>query len=393
MPNQRPIRVLFWCPIGAGDHYNGPGSFFYRLFSTAPPGTYEVTLVHGWPEQKVYPFFKAQHLIHPYNGGKLSTILFLRKGQAWMRQHAREFDVVLGTSAYHTTVLPCYRAHQQGVPVVTFIANQLTELGDKSGWKGWLGLSKKRRKLLAQMPATVAMSRAIYDELKSYGFPDSIIARIPMGINTERFAPVDDATRSALRKSHGWADKPTLIFCGGLNTRKRPHLLIEAVGLLKQRSIELPLVLVGPEDEAEYCASMRARCAELGITELVRLHGFTRDPAPLYQASDFFGLPSTNEGMPAALVEAMGTGLVPLVTDVSGARDLVNDGHNGRIISGDAKEIADILQKYLADPALTRQHAQAARAQVEAKFSARSVEQAYRDLFDRLIAQAQGRKP
>ncbi|HRQ75543.1 MAG TPA: glycosyltransferase family 4 protein [Phycisphaerales bacterium] len=385
-PN-RPIRVLLWSPGGSGEHYHGPGSFSYRLYSTAESKRFEITLAHGSPTQARYSLFREQHLIHPLTGGAWPTWRFLRKADRWIDSHHGEFDIMHGLGGFHLTVAPAFRAHKNNLPSVVFMTLHRVELTDKPGLRGMLGLAAKRREMVKQIEGVIAMSQAIYDELIEIGVSESRIARIPMGVDTTRFHPPrSEQERSELRRSFGWRDLPTLVFVGGISSRKRPHLLLEAIGLLKKMRLECQLALVGPDQEPGYCEQMKQRAKELGIEDLVIWFGFSSDVAPIFRACDFFGLPSLSEGMPAALVEALATGLPSIVTAISGTTDLVESGVNGCVIEPDAQQIADALAVYLRNPSITAAHRAAAVSKVAGRFSASAVLGAYERMFKRIIA-------
>ena len=382
-----PVRILLWSAGGSGEHYHGPASFTYRLYSTAPPGQVQVSLAHGFPQQEIHSLFHRQQFVHRVGRGPVDRWRFIRRGCKWIESNRSEFDVFHGITAFHHSVVPALRAERCGIPAVLFIANHLVELSDKGGLKGLLGLPRKRQGMVRNLSGMIAMSQAIYDELRGYGVPEEKIARIPMGVNTNVFYPVPGSTeRSELRLRLGWLDVPTLTFVGGITERKQPHLLVEAVGRLKQAGIECQLVIVGPEQQATYVSAMKDRAKQLGITDRIVWYGFTRDIAPLFRAADFFALPSTNEGMAAALVEAMASGLAPIATRVSGSVDVIADGVDGRLVDGDASTIADVLKEFIGDPSLSAQLGRAAREKVLAYYSADAVFAAHLRLFRRIMS-------
>jgi hypothetical protein len=76
----------------------------------------------------------------------------------------------------------------------------------------------------------------------------------------------------------------------------------------------------------------------------------------VYEQSDVFVLTSEYEGMPVGLLEAMGRGCVPVVSDIrSGVPELVRDGENGyRVPPGDTRAFARHLSGLQTDPSLRR---------------------------------------
>ncbi len=382
----RPVRVLLWSARGSGEHYHGPASFTHRLYSAAPPGRMAVTLAHGYPEQENMPVFVDQSQVGVFAEDPFRRMRFIRSARRWVREHIGGFDVFHGMTAFHHSVLPAMEAQDRDVPAVLFIANHLLELADKTGIKALVQLPRKRREIVKRLAGLIAMSDAINEELLSYGVPERRIARIPMGVNTAVFRPPREGEKAELRREMGWRELPTLLFVGGITRRKRPDLLIEAAGVLARRGLDCQIVIAGPDHSPGYTALMKRRAEELGIASNVIWFGFTRDIAPLYRASDLFSLPSSNEGMAAALIEAMASGLPALVTPISGSADVVSDGENGRIISQDAAEIAAALSDYLTDDAVVRDHGSAASALARSRFSTEVVAAAHERLFRRVMA-------
>jgi len=360
----------------------------YRLYSKASPDQFEITLAHGYVGQEPYPLFRAQHLIHPMTGSAWSQYRFITAGRRWLDRHWREFDVFHGLQGFELTASPAWHAHQLGLPAVVKLAAHQSDLADKQGWKRLLALPRRRRERLKQIGAVIAISKAIADELREYGFPEEKIAQIPNGVDTDQFRPVASSEeRELLRAQRGWRNVPTILFVGGLVRRKRPHLLVEAMGLLKQQGHDCQLVLAGPEHEPEYSAELRRRIESLGLSDRVVFEGFTADVSPLYRASDIFSLPSANEGMPNAVLEAMASGLPTVVTAISGTIDLVRHGGTGQLVEADTQAITEAIRIYLDQPGLSLQHGQAGRQVIEEHFSAAAVLKLHQKLFLRIRQQ------
>lgn len=389
-----PIRVLLWSPRGSGTHYYGPGSFSYRLYASAAAGRFDVTLAHGFAEQADYDLFTAQHFIAPlpeFNEPLRTrwwrTRRFCAAAEQFLHQRADEFDVFHGLTGFITTLAPARAAEHLGLPAAAFIANHRIDLHDTAPLQRVLRLARRRQRIARRISAVIAMSSAIADELRSYGIDETRIARIPMAVDTDRFRPArDDAERSAARQQLGWPDRPTLLFTGRVGRRKRPHLLIEAVAAAEQAGLDTQAVIAGPANDAAYVREMNDRAAALGVTDRVIHAGFHEDPAPLYRAADAFALPSASEGMPAAVVEAMASGLPAIVTAISGCEDLVRDGADGRIIEPTAEHIGGAWIEYVRDQSLRKAHGETARAGAVEQYSTAVVLDAYEALFRTIMA-------
>jgi len=387
-PMAAPLRVLLWSPAGAGLHYGGPGMTAYRLYSKAEPGRFRLTLAYGRPEQERYELFEQQVHIRAFSRtSKMSLMRFVHAGRRWVRDHAEQFDVFHGLQGFDLTVRPAWEAKRHGLPAVVKLAAHRSDLTDKSGWKRWLGQARRRRRLIAQLDAVIAISTDIRDELLGYGVPEDKVALIPNGVDTQQFRPAsDEAEKRALRAQLGWPDGPILLFAGGVIPRKQPHLLVEAMFELRRRGKSFTLVLAGPLQEVAYIERIREIACAGGVSNHLIMPGFVSDVAPMYRAADLFSLPSRNEGMPNALAEAMASGLPSIATDISGSRDLVESHHNGFLLPTDmlVEDLAAVIDHYLDHPNDLVSYGQAARRHIEQYCSVQVVLEAHERLFRRI---------
>lgn len=86
---------------------------------------------------------------------------------------------------------------------------------------------------------------------------------------------------------------------------------------------------------------------ELKIEEKVEFLGRIphKETPKYYQEASVFVLPSFNEGMSNAMLEALATGLPIISTNTGGAKELVKDGINGFIVEKENEE--DIAKKII----------------------------------------------
>jgi glycosyltransferase involved in cell wall biosynthesis len=130
-----------------------------------------------------------------------------------------------------------------------------------------------------------------------------------------------------------------IIFIGRLSEEKGYTLLPEIDTLLQQKNIRLNWHIVGenntqPGFEIAWNESGR-----------VKYYGQQRneDVFAILQGMDYFILPSLQEGMPVALIEAMNSGVIPLVNDIhGGVQELVSNQLTGyKIKQNTPAEYAD----------------------------------------------------
>ncbi len=86
---------------------------------------------------------------------------------------------------------------------------------------------------------------------------------------------------------------------------------------------------------------------ELKVEETARLIGFKENPYPYFVQADYYILSSRYEGYPTVLFEAMVLAKPIIATDVSGVREILNDGELGYIIPNDEDDIYNGMKYFL----------------------------------------------
>ena len=150
-------------------------------------------------------------------------------------------------------------------------------------------------------------------------------------------------------------DKPLILYLSKLTPRKRPHDLLAAFRLLRERGIEAALVFVGA-GESE--ASLRAYADEHRIADVCFAGFRNQSELPKYYASaDVFVLPSEDEPWGLVINEAMCAGLPIVASEEIGAvPDLVKHGYNGLTYgAGDVEQLAAHLVSLASNKALREQ--------------------------------------
>lgn len=170
-------------------------------------------------------------------------------------------------------------------------------------------------------------------------------------------------------------ENPFLILCvGTLHEVKGQPYLIEACGFLQERGHNFECHFVGDGPDREFLKELVERA---GLADKVRFHGrLTRDAiASLLLDADVLAAPSVptrdgrREGIPVVLMEAMGSGVPVIASNLSGIPELVNDQRTGLLVPPrDARFLADALERYIQDPGLRRRLGNAGRAKVVSEF-------------------------
>ena len=173
-------------------------------------------------------------------------------------------------------------------------------------------------------------------------------------------------SRDETRRSLGVPpDVPVIAVIGRLSEQKGHAYLLDALA----GTAALDRVHAVFAGDGNLRDSLRARASALGLSSRVHLVGVRRDVGNLLNAIDVFVLPSLWEGLPLALLLAMGAGVPVVATTVSGVPEVVESGRTGLLVApGDATELGRAVSRLLTNPALCRRFSEAAREEVLPRF-------------------------
>lgn len=155
-----------------------------------------------------------------------------------------------------------------------------------------------------------------------------------------------------------------LVMVGRLVPAKGPLLLLQAVERVRRQGIAVALTLIGDGPER---GELEAFVQQHGMTDVVTLTGGLNHDQTLERVADadLFVLASFAEGIPVALMEAMGLGVPCISTYIAGIPELIHHDRDGILVpAGSVDELADAILRLARDPALRHQFAKAARDHV-----------------------------
>lgn len=130
-------------------------------------------------------------------------------------------------------------------------------------------------------------------------------------VDLEKYA-YDSGIRTEVRKELNLEGKFVVGHVGNFSYTKNHYFLIRIFEELKKKCPEAVLVLVGNGVRFE---NVKKLVKEKGLEDSVRILGFRKDVDRLFQAIDFFLLPSYFEGLPTVSIEAQCTGLPCLMSE------------------------------------------------------------------------------
>jgi glycosyltransferase involved in cell wall biosynthesis len=157
-----------------------------------------------------------------------------------------------------------------------------------------------------------------------------------------------------------------IVALGLLGPRKGTPELLEALAAPTLRALDWEAVIAGNGS----VETSRARAAALGLTERVQIPGWVDGAtvSRLLHAADVFVLPSHNEGLPVAILEAMGAGLPVVTTPVGAIPELISAETGFLVPPGDAPALSQALAELITNPQLRSTIGQKARERVERHF-------------------------
>ena len=144
-----------------------------------------------------------------------------------------------------------------------------------------------------------------------------------------------------------------MLFVGFFSREKQPHVLFDAWLGLQARGLVSTLLLAGAtrspyfEVDDRLADDMRARAESAGVGDRLIFTGATSRIDDYYRIADVFVLPSSREGLPVALLEAMAAGLPAVASRLPGATDaVIDDGRTGVLVTpGDVDGFAAAIEE------------------------------------------------
>lgn len=186
-----------------------------------------------------------------------------------------------------------------------------------------------RRLLYRQADMVTANMAGAIQDMAAY-VPESRLAFVPNPVEL----PPDELRARADRSNR-------IVSVGRLVSYKRHLMLIQAFASLSDEFHVWELDIVG---EGPMRPELEKAIAEHGLCGRVHLHGLSRDVDAFYRAGGIFVLPSSVEGMPNALLEAMAHALPCIVSDsISGALDYIEGGVTGLTFASEST--ADLTRR------------------------------------------------
>jgi len=296
-----------------------------------------------------------------------------------IRLFRQEQPALVHTHTSKAGVLGRVAAWLARVPVIVHTPHGHVFYGHFGPFRSWLFLQIERV-LSALTDRLIALTEAErQDHLdRAVGEADRFVV-VPSGIDRERFG----RARVHGKQQPDWFGCPpeALIVgsVGWLTDVKGHEYLIEAVAKLKPDFPSLHLVIIGSGDRHD---ALLQQSELAGLRDAVHLLGHRDDIEACLAGMDLFVLPSLNEGMGRALIEAMAAGLPVIASRVGGIPAVISHERTGLLVPpGDAGALAEALRRLLDRPEWATQLGLAASCSVDSRYGSVSMVHAIESIF------------
>jgi glycosyltransferase involved in cell wall biosynthesis len=323
------------------------------------------------------------------------TWLYMRNLNRWFRENP--IDLAYVSMLKHDAYVAIGAGRQLGFPVV-LRPEGAGATGDVA-WQSWGNFGRRIGLRCRLADALVAISGSVEQELRdawrSGTMRPSLLREVfhhtpvePPIIPIANGVPVPEIR---WQRRPEWRAKPRAVFVGRLAPEKGLDTLIDAWPSVRVAYPLARLILIG---EGPQRAALEARVKTLGLTlgpgQAVELPGVSSDVTASLREADLFVLPSREEGMSIALLEAMASGIPLVASSIPGNCRLVGDFEHGRLApSDDPETLARSIIEQWNDFDRAVHMGNAARRRVEQEFSIQAVARQHLKLFEEKVGSRQ----
>jgi glycosyltransferase involved in cell wall biosynthesis len=174
----------------------------------------------------------------------------------------------------------------------------------------------------------------------------------------------------------------TIVFVGALIPRKAVNVALAGFAKAHKAFPHLRFRIVG---DGEDRAALERQAQDLAVAEVTDFVGYRSDVPVQLSSADVFVLPSLNENQPLALLEAMGTGLACIATDVGGTAEVMPEGCGLLVKPGDSDGIASALESLARDPVAAAEMAGSAALRAREEYSVAACADRHLAAYGRLL--------
>lgn len=230
-------------------------------------------------------------------------------------------------------------------------------------------------------PKVIAVSEPIKNILLTNGLTNKQVDIVCNGVDI----PAQDTHSPEQIRSELNINEKTFVILNSarLTRQKAQWVLVDAAALLKKAGVDFKVLIVGQGGLEQ---ELRSQIADKGLEQQVLLLGFRSDVTHLLQTCHVFALPSIDEGMPMALLEAAAASKPIVTTQVGDIGKLIKHEQTGLIIPlEDSQALAQALTRINTDAQLAQQLATAAHQLMRENYSSEAMCKRYLEIYQSIF--------
>ncbi len=303
---------------------------------------------------------KARYVVH---ARRVRALIESLRPDLLHALHLTSYGFLAGLSGFQPSIVSVWGTDVLEAPAVTPLHRWITQHA------------------LARAGAITATGLRLAEATLPYVPEGKPVTVIPYGVDLDRFSPAARGDRGGRRVTIGAASR--------LSPEKGFEYLLRAVAVLRDRGVELDVVLAG---DGPSRAALERLTDELGLRAHVEFLGEVahEDVPAVLQRLDIFAMPSTWEGFGVSALEASAMDLPVVASNIHGIPDVVLSGETGLLLPpADVGALADAIALLAGDAPLRRTMGAAGRAYVEREYrwqdNAALMERLYADMTTRRL--------
>ncbi|MCC5657834.1 glycosyltransferase [Nostoc sp. XA010] len=321
----------------------------------------------------------------PRISSRMKEYIFSPELAPWLWEHIGDYKLV--ETHYLFSYAPTCAAaiaRCQGIPYL------VRTMGQLSPWA--LAQSRLKKQVYSRLIEHHNLNRAAVihstsvgeaEDIRNFGVKTPVLT-LPLGVNIPH--PLPDA-KQKLRHIYGIStETPVILFLSRLHYKKRPDLLLQALGRLVKQNYDFHLIVAG-SGEPEYETELKNLAMSLGISDQISFAGFVvgQEKDLLLQGSDMFILPSFSENFGIAVAEAMAAGLPVIITPGIQISPEVAAAQAGLVVEGTLETLAEAIAQLLKSPNLRQQQGNNGKQLVKQQYSWEAIAQNLTSVYHAII--------
>jgi len=234
---------------------------------------------------------------------------------------------------------------------------------------------RKLERVVLSRGTVLALSRYTRKRLNGRRPAKPVHGILPMPVDLDRFRPAPENVVPIRIGFAGRLEDP----------RKNIGLLVEAAGMCRRRGCDVTLELIGGHLPPEILRGV----SSYGLNRSLRVMDYLGPErlAERLQALDVFVIPSHQEGLCIAALEAMACGCPVISTRCGGPEEFVSDGDTGYLVDADPKVMADTIERIVNNRSLRKSLSVNARSKVEKDYHCATAKKIFWDAFSEAFRQ------